>query len=90
MEIDKTYNLPSLLWDILPKASASQIHPHVHMFVSKDFYFGMYIKIISRFPIENRKAFMDCLGGNFKWQFQTLKLIFEQYSEYKRRLFIAE
>mgnify|MGYP002803535954 FL=1 len=44
-EIDETFTLPSLLWDILPKASASQIHPHIHMFVSKDFYFAGWEKI---------------------------------------------
>ncbi|XP_028416287.1 uncharacterized protein LOC114540216 [Dendronephthya gigantea] len=44
-EVDKSFTLPSLLWDILPKASASQIHPHAHMFVSKDFYFSGWEKI---------------------------------------------
>lgn len=27
-EADPTYRYPHLMWDLLPKASASQLHPH--------------------------------------------------------------
>ncbi|XP_046851137.1 uncharacterized protein LOC124444565 [Xenia sp. Carnegie-2017] len=59
-DTDPNFTLPSFLWDILPKASASQIHPHVHMFVSKDFYFSGWEKI---FHATNEYKMAE--GGNY-------------------------
>eukprot|EP00123_Amoebidium_parasiticum_P020261 comp4623_c0_seq1/m.820 comp4623_c0_seq1/g.820 ORF comp4623_c0_seq1/g.820 comp4623_c0_seq1/m.820 type:complete len:475 (-) comp4623_c0_seq1:545-1969(-) len=32
---------PHLMWDLLPKASASQVHPHAQVSLSPDRYYGM-------------------------------------------------
>lgn len=32
---------PIITWDLLPKASASQIHPHLHATLTDDIYYGM-------------------------------------------------
>ncbi|KAK4305982.1 hypothetical protein Pmani_022174 [Petrolisthes manimaculis] len=36
------YIYPSLAWDTLPPAGASQIHPHLHVFLSPDHYYGTF------------------------------------------------
>lgn len=33
---------PSLIWDVLPKCGASQVHPHMHGFLDSRQYHGMY------------------------------------------------
>lgn len=33
---------PSLAWDMLPPAGASQVHPHLHVFLSPDHYYGTF------------------------------------------------
>lgn len=38
--IDSSYVYPMIVWDLLPHAGASQIHPHIHMFLAKDGYQG--------------------------------------------------
>ncbi|XP_060556471.1 uncharacterized protein LOC132717092 isoform X1 [Ruditapes philippinarum] len=39
-KIDSSYKYPSLIWDLLPHAGASQVHPHIHGFLDKDAYQG--------------------------------------------------
>ncbi len=34
--VDPDSRFPHLMWDLLPKASASQIHPHAQVFIGKD------------------------------------------------------
>ncbi|KAL7633332.1 UNVERIFIED_CONTAM: hypothetical protein RMT77_016438 [Armadillidium vulgare] len=38
--VDPSYIYPSAVWDVLYKAGASQIHPHIHVLVSRNYYFG--------------------------------------------------
>eukprot|EP00057_Strongylocentrotus_purpuratus_P034152 XP_794125.3 PREDICTED: uncharacterized protein LOC589390 [Strongylocentrotus purpuratus] len=38
---DKQYVYPHLMWDTLPKASASQIHPHAQASVSSERHYGL-------------------------------------------------
>eukprot|EP01137_Pigoraptor_chileana_P016131 Opistho-2@72679 len=38
---DTRYVYPHLMWDLLPKASASQLHPHAQASLSPDRYYGM-------------------------------------------------
>ncbi|XP_033101677.1 uncharacterized protein LOC117104888 [Anneissia japonica] len=40
-ETDKAYKYPQLMWDCLPKASASQIHTHAQASLSPDGYYGL-------------------------------------------------
>ncbi|CAH1783243.1 unnamed protein product [Owenia fusiformis] len=37
---DPNYKYPIVMWDLLPHASASQIHPHVHVTMETDRYYG--------------------------------------------------
>ncbi|GAB1600256.1 uncharacterized protein LOC115209428 isoform X1 [Argonauta hians] len=39
--VDKQYKFPTLLWDLLPHASASQVHPHMHINLLPDRYYGI-------------------------------------------------
>ena len=39
-ETDKYYTFPHVYWDIMPKASASQVHPHFHMALASGRYYG--------------------------------------------------
>lgn len=39
-KLEKTHKYPSMIWDLLPHAGASQVHPHVHGFIDKDAYQG--------------------------------------------------
>ncbi|XP_029633701.1 uncharacterized protein LOC115209428 isoform X3 [Octopus sinensis] len=39
--VDIRYKLPTLLWDLLPHASASQVHPHMHINLLPDRYYGV-------------------------------------------------
>ncbi|XP_045164722.2 uncharacterized protein LOC123528789 isoform X2 [Mercenaria mercenaria] len=39
-KLDSMHKYPSLIWDLLPHAGASQVHPHVHGFLDKDAYQG--------------------------------------------------
>lgn len=39
--VDIRYKLPTLLWDLLPHASASQVHPHLHINLLPDRYYGV-------------------------------------------------
>lgn len=36
---DQQYTVPHIYWDTLPRASASQVHPHFHV-VLADHYYG--------------------------------------------------
>lgn len=44
-KVDPTYRYPHLMWDILPKASASQVHPHAQLSLSPDRFYGMLINL---------------------------------------------
>ena len=37
------YRYGNILWDLLPKSGASQVHPHIHVTVSDDRYHGKII-----------------------------------------------
>ena len=34
------YQYPVILWDLLPKAGASQVHPHIHTTLSRNGFYG--------------------------------------------------
>ncbi|XP_062522744.1 uncharacterized protein LOC134197434 [Corticium candelabrum] len=38
--VDRSFKYPHMMWDILPKASASQPHPHVQVSLSPDHHYG--------------------------------------------------
>ncbi|XP_071960108.1 uncharacterized protein [Antedon mediterranea] len=40
-ETDKRYKYPQMMWDSLPKASASQVHTHAQASISPDGYYGL-------------------------------------------------
>lgn len=40
-KLEQTHKFPSMIWDLLPHAGASQIHPHIHGFIDKDAYQGV-------------------------------------------------
>ncbi|ESO89881.1 hypothetical protein LOTGIDRAFT_234020 [Lottia gigantea] len=37
---DSSFNCPEVIWDILPRAGASQVHPHMHGLLGKTRYHG--------------------------------------------------
>lgn len=39
-EQDKSFKFPHMMWDLLPKASASQVHPHMQISITNDQYYG--------------------------------------------------
>ncbi|XP_072025533.1 uncharacterized protein [Amphiura filiformis] len=39
--MDKQYRFPHLMWDSLPKASASQVHPHAQISLNSIRYYGL-------------------------------------------------
>ena len=39
---DKKYTIPHIYWDTLPRASASQVHPHFHVTLARDHYYGRW------------------------------------------------
>lgn len=41
-----SFKYPMFVWDLLPHAGASQIHPHIHGFLDTDRYQGGYIIIL--------------------------------------------
>ena len=49
------------VWDLLPHAGASQIHPHMHGFLDTDRYQGWYIVILW--------FYMTCYGSRFDLAF---------------------
>ena len=36
---------PTFVWDTFPKAGASQLHPHMHVFLSPNYYQGNQVVI---------------------------------------------
>lgn len=38
---DKAFKYPHMMWDLLPKASASQPHPHVQVTLAPAHHYGM-------------------------------------------------
>jgi hypothetical protein len=41
-----SHRFPALLWDSLPHGGASQVHPHIHVTVHSDQYYGLRKKKI--------------------------------------------
>ena len=42
---DRKYTIPHVFWDTLPRASTSQIHPHLHVTLARDQYYGEYCQL---------------------------------------------
>ena len=58
-----SYKYPMFVWDLLPHAGASQIHPHMHGFLDTDRYQGWYIVILW--------FYMTCYGSRYDLAFFT-------------------
>lgn len=41
-QMDTNYIYPNIAWDTLHHAGASQIHPHIHMMMAPDHYYGYF------------------------------------------------
>ncbi|XP_074610384.1 uncharacterized protein LOC141864518 isoform X2 [Acropora palmata] len=39
---DKHYTIPQVFWDTLPRASASQMHPHLHVTLAREHYYARW------------------------------------------------
>ena len=39
-KLDRTNTHPMMIWDIMPNAGASQVHPHIQGFLGKKKYLG--------------------------------------------------
>ena len=39
---NSVYKFPAMVWDLLPHAGASQVHPHLHGFLDSNRYQGKY------------------------------------------------
>ncbi|XP_046406143.1 uncharacterized protein LOC124171040 [Ischnura elegans] len=59
---DKSSRFPNILWDSLPHAGASQVHPHVHGLMDTDHYYGI-LEEQNRASIEYHEA-----TGNNYWE----------------------
>jgi hypothetical protein len=65
-----SHRFPALLWDSLPHGGASQVHPHIHVTVHSDQYYGLRKKKKIFFL---RKIFF------FSGQFESLRFASERY-----------
>eukprot|EP01079_Euglenida_sp_SAG-EU17-18_P000746 gene746-386_t len=43
---DPAFRYPQMMWDCLPRASASQMHQHVQMSLTKDHYYGRSAQVV--------------------------------------------
>ncbi|KJE91100.1 hypothetical protein CAOG_002288 [Capsaspora owczarzaki ATCC 30864] len=50
---DRAFRFPHLMWDILPKASASQVHPHVQLSMAPDRYYGRFQELANTLELYN-------------------------------------
>ena len=41
-ETDKQWRYPHMVWDSLPQASASQVHPHAHLLLNPVRHYGEF------------------------------------------------
>ncbi|XP_054750031.2 uncharacterized protein LOC129255725 [Lytechinus pictus] len=70
---DKQYEYPQLMWDTLPKASASQIHPHAQASVSSERHYGKD----SFSPKSHKGVWCDLCNSFYTWapSYKELRLI---------------
>lgn len=58
---DEEYTIPHIYWDILPRASASQVHPHFHVTLARDHYYARW----AHFHMAAMKYAADHNGENY-------------------------
>lgn len=78
---DKDAKYPALLWDVMPKSGASQVHPHFQTsFGVNNYYGGMrrWLDASKRYYQENRRNFFD----DFILIHSALGLTFQHRSAY--------
>lgn len=66
---DKKYTIPHIYWDTLPRASASQVHPHFHVTLARDHYYAKW----NHLYVAAKKYAEDHNGENY---FSTLTKIY--------------
>nr|XP_045614370.1 uncharacterized protein LOC123768103 [Procambarus clarkii] len=59
-EMEEQYIYPNLAWDTLYEAGASQLHPHIHMMVTPDHYYGFYEHLRTA-----GQRYFDATGRNY-------------------------
>ncbi len=60
--LDSSARFPEMIWDCMPKAGASQVHPHFQLSMgSKSHYGGMrrWLDASKRYYSENQRNFFD-------------------------------
>lgn len=58
-KLDKTAQCPAILWDVMPKSGASQVHPHFQLSISSKNYGGI------RRWLDASKHYYNKIGRNF-------------------------
>ncbi len=62
--MDSTANYPEMIWDSMPKAGASQVHPHLQVSMGKGSYYGgmrRWLDASQRYFRTNSRNFFDDL-----------------------------
>ena len=59
--VESKYIYPVISWDLLPHAGASQIHPHMHVSMTDDRYYG----VVESWKISAEKYFRQTGGRNY-------------------------
>lgn len=67
-QYDEQYTIPHIYLDILPRASASQVHPHFHVALARDHYYARW----AHFQVSAMKYSANHDGENY---FSTLNRI---------------
>lgn len=78
---DKDAKYPALLWDVMPKSGASQVHPHFQTsFGVNNYYGGMrrWLEASKRYYQDNKRNFFD----DFILIHSALGLTFQYRSAY--------
>ncbi|MCL4139614.1 UNVERIFIED_CONTAM: hypothetical protein GTU68_026565, partial [Idotea baltica] len=70
-DMEPAYKFPHLAWDTMYKSGASQIHPHVHVTVSPDHFYGL----IERFRHVSRDYFQKTRQSYFSSLIQVYSSI---------------
>lgn len=69
-ELDARYRFPVILWDLMPKAGASQIHPHFHVLISRFGHLGelgQWVAQVEKFHAPSFIPWSSCekAGGSY-------------------------
>ena len=91
-KLDKNAKYPSLMWDVMPKSGASQVHPHFQTSLGVNNYYGAlrrWLDASKRYYYDNNRNFFDdfilihnSLGLSYKYRSAYLIANLVRYSNH--------